>query len=58
MDGKEGGKIRELFIHELAEIRGGDPNVSGRPIWDYVCAHVYTTLACGEEYGPCAPTGC
>jgi hypothetical protein len=58
MDGKS-EKFRELFIHELAEIRGGDPEIaSGRPLWDLICGQVYTTMACGEETGPCAPTGC
>ncbi|MDQ3915316.1 MAG: hypothetical protein M3323_08315 [Actinomycetota bacterium] len=51
--------FRELFIEELAEITGGDPDiVSVRPLKDYLCAHHYTTLACGEETGPCAPSGC
>ena len=51
-------KIRELFVEELAEVRGGDPSVQGRPLEDVLCRFVYTTLACGEETGPCAPTGC
>lgn len=50
--------FRELFIDELAEIRGGDPEISRDPLRDLLCAHHYTTLACGEETGPCAPTGC
>ena len=58
MEGKR-EKVRELFIHELAEVRGGDPEiVSGGPVWDYLCGQVYSTMACGEEVGPCAPTGC
>jgi hypothetical protein len=58
MERKE-GTIRELFIHELAEVRGGDPEiVSAGPVWSVICSQVYSTMACGEEYGPCAPTGC
>ena len=50
---------RELFIHELAEVRGGDPEiVNTGPLWSVICSQVYSTMACGEEYGPCAPSGC
>ncbi len=57
--GDERGTFRELFIDELAEIRGGDPEiVSGPGLRELLCAQHYTTLACGEEYGPCAPSGC
>ncbi|HEX2058723.1 MAG TPA: hypothetical protein VHI71_10170 [Actinomycetota bacterium] len=45
MDGKE-RVIRELFIDELADVRGGDV----RPL---PCPWV-TTLACGEEQFPCS----
>lgn len=58
MDSKA-GTLRELFIHELAEVRGGDPEITPKgPVWDYVCGQVYSTMACGEEYGPCASSGC
>lgn len=51
--------FRELFIDELAEVRGGDPGlVSGDPLQTALCALYMTTMACGEETGPCAPTGC
>jgi hypothetical protein len=51
----EKATFRELFIDELADIRGGEPVccISMDP-----CKYHYTTLACGEEYGPCAPSGC
>ncbi len=55
-----GAELRELFIDELAEIRGGDPGIAidSDPLKDVLCRYHYTTLACGEEYGPCAPSGC
>ncbi|MDQ3957362.1 MAG: hypothetical protein M3273_03470 [Actinomycetota bacterium] len=58
MDGT-GGKFRRLFIEELAEIRGGNPELADmRPLEEIICGQMYTTLACGEESGPCAPSGC
>lgn len=51
--------IRELFVEELAEVRGGDPaTFSGDPLQRLLCSLHNTTMACGEETGPCAPTGC
>lgn len=50
--------FRELFIHELAEVTAGGPEVSGRPLEDLICRFFHTTMACGEESGPCAPSGC
>lgn len=51
--------FRELFIDELAEVRGGDPDiVSCDPLQANLCALFATTMACGEESGPCAPSGC
>jgi hypothetical protein len=51
--------FRELFIDELAEIRGGDPDIAGlRPLDELICMFHNTTMACGEETGPCAPSGC
>ncbi len=42
-------KIRELFVEELGEVRGGAPGgAPGRP------DGTYTTLACCEE----GPFGC
>jgi hypothetical protein len=52
------GRFRELFIDELAEIRGGDPDIVSVDLRELLCRHHYTTLACGEETGPCAPSGC
>lgn len=50
---------RELFVEELAEVRGGDPEIfSGDPLQRALCALHNTTMACGEETGPCAPSGC
>lgn len=43
-----GDHIRELFIDELAEVRGGEGSIS--PCFP-------STSACGEEQFPCHP-GC
>jgi hypothetical protein len=48
---------RELFIEELAEVRGGRSLDDGfRPLTDieWLNEHfeIYSTMACGEE-GPC-----
>ena len=49
--------VRELFIEELAEVRGG-VEVQGafQPLtqtkWFSENIEVYSTMACGEE-GPC-----
>ena len=51
--------FRELFIDELAEVRGGEPGIiSSDPLRRLICALHNTTMACGEESGPCAPSGC
>ena len=51
--------FRELFIDELAEVRGGEPGiVSWDPLQRLICSLNNTTMACGEESGPCAPSGC
>jgi hypothetical protein len=51
--------FRELFIDELADVRGGEPlAVTNDPLKDLLCRFHHTTLACGEETGPCAPSGC
>jgi hypothetical protein len=44
--------IRELFVEELAEIKGGYDPLEKLGIWQWINEHLYTTLACGEE-GPC-----
>ena len=47
--------LRELFIEELAEVRGGvDPieKISSSVSWERIKELFYTTHACGEE-GPC-----
>ena len=43
---KEAPKVRELFVEELAEVKGGGPGPGGG------CC--YTTMACCEE----GPDGC
>lgn len=55
-----GTEFRELLVEELAEIRGGDPEIgiTTDPLKDLLCAFHNTTMACGEESGPCAPSGC
>jgi hypothetical protein len=47
--------MRELFIEELAEVRGGqtiDDILDASGIWQWIQERLYTTLACGEE-GSC-----
>jgi len=47
---KEAPKVRELFVEELAEVRGGDPI---KELLDRIdCC--YSTMACCEE----GPDGC
>ena len=56
---KKPAGFRELFIDELAEVRGGEPGiVSSDPLQKLICSLQSTTMACGEETGPCAPSGC
>ncbi len=46
---------RELFIEELAEVRGGtgvEEILDKLAVWQWIKEHLYTTMACGEE-GPC-----
>lgn len=46
---------RELFIEELAEVKGGtgvEEILDKLAVWQWIKEHLYTTLACGEE-GPC-----
>ncbi len=50
--------FRELFIDELAEVRGGDHLPFSLDPQLGICSLFYTTMACGEETGPCAPSGC
>ena len=45
---KEESAMRELFIEELAEVKGG--SALGEPeIFDWIREHLVTTTACGEE---------
>ncbi len=49
--------MRELFIEELAEVRGGYAEVdASEPLtdidWLNEHLYIYSTMACGEE-GPC-----
>ena len=47
--------MRELFIEELAEVRGGlEDQATKTTEIDWLNEHlvVYSTMACGEE-GPC-----
>lgn len=48
--------MRELFIEELAEVRGGvnpiDEILDRLDTWQWIKERLYTTMACGEE-GPC-----
>ena len=55
MDRKDA--VRELFIEELAEVRGGlVTNDGSGPLtdidWLNEHIYIYSTMACGEE-GPC-----
>lgn len=47
--------MRELFIEELAEAKGGqgvDEVLDKLALWHWIKENLYTTHACGEE-GPC-----
>ncbi len=52
----EEGRMRELFIEELAEVKGGvnpiEQVLDKLALWQKIKENLYTTLACGEE-GPC-----
>ncbi len=43
--------VRELFIEELAEVRGGSHPLDKLGIWQWLKEQLVTTMACGEE-GP------
>ncbi|MDQ3915916.1 MAG: hypothetical protein M3323_11425 [Actinomycetota bacterium] len=43
--------VRELFIEELAEVRGGSNPLDKLGIWQWLKEQLVTTMACGEE-GP------
>lgn len=49
-------RMRELFIEELAEVRGGTTPNDAYPLteieWLNEHLEIYSTMACGEE-GPC-----
>ena len=44
--------MRELFIEELAEVRGGADPLESLGIYQWIKDNWNTTLACGED-GPC-----
>ena len=45
----DGEKIRELFIEELEEVKGGSDN----KIIEWIREQLMTTYACGEEGPDC-----
>ncbi len=50
-------RFRELFVEELAEVRGGEPDIALLdPLKPNLCAH-YTTMARGEEKATARPSG-
>lgn len=58
MNDTNGAELRELFVEELAEIKGGGPEDLVNPSPELgVCQHWLTTQACGEEGPPC-PSDC
>lgn len=49
MSDKDAPVVRELFIEELAEIRGGGPRDHIVDPESGICDKFISTMACGEE---------
>ena len=49
MERKDASSIRELFIEELADVRGGAGPDLIEMVRDLIREHLLTTHACGEE---------